>query len=118
MVSSDAVVQIAGSRYSLPVAYIGRTVTVRALLGVYGLVVDGQIITRYAVQGRGAVVMEPAHYAGLLLTGPRVAGAGASPSGFDPAYPASADIAVWDLEVYTVLVEGVNVLLLGPPSSV
>jgi hypothetical protein len=50
--------------------------------------------------------MEPAHYAGLFRVGPRGAGAGAAPPRFDPAYPASADVAVRDLEVYAALVEG------------
>lgn len=103
VVSTDAMVQIQGSRYSVPVAYVGRTVTIRALLGAYEVLADGAVIARHAARGRGAVVMEPAHYAGLLRVGRGAAVPG--PPRFDPAYPASADVTVRDLGVYAALVE-------------
>lgn len=103
VVSTDAMVQIQGSRYSVPVAYVGRTVTIRALLGAYEVLADGVVIARHAARGRGAVVMEPAHYAGLLRVGRGAAVPG--PPRFDPAYPASADVTVRDLGVYAALVE-------------
>jgi hypothetical protein len=103
VVSTDALVHIQGSRYSVPVQYVGQTVTVRELLGSFELIADGEVIARHRTRGRGAVVMEPAHYAGLLRGGRAAAIAG--PPRFDPAYPASADVAVRDLGVYAALVE-------------
>lgn len=49
--------------------------------------------------------MEPAHYAGLLR--PRGVAPAAGPPRFDPSYPATADVAVRDLDVYAAIAEGV-----------
>ena len=57
--------------------------------------------------GRHQVVMEPAHYRGLLRPGGGRAGRAAAPEPprFDPGYPASALVAVRDLAVYAAHVE-------------
>lgn len=103
VVSTDAMVQVKGSRYSVPVQYVGQSVVVRELLGSFEMLASGTVIARHEARGRGAVVMDPAHYAGLLRVGRGAAVVG--PPRFDPAYPASADVAVRDLRVYADLVE-------------
>ena len=65
------------------------------------------MIASHAAQGRHAVIMTPAHYAGLLR--PRGTPAPARPPQFDPDYPASADVAVRDLGIYAAIAEEVGV---------
>jgi hypothetical protein len=108
VVASDALVSIGGSRYSVPVRYVGATVTVRELLGSYEILHEGTVIARHARLGRHRVAMEREHYAGLLR--PRGVGGLAGPPRHDPAYPsggpAGADVAVRDLAVYAAIAEG------------
>ncbi len=105
VVATDALVAIGGSRYSVPVEYVGATVTIRELLGSYEILHAGRVVARHGRQGRHQVVMERSHYAGLL----RPRGLLVSPDGppqHDPRYPASADVATRDLAVYAALAEG------------
>jgi hypothetical protein len=62
------------------------------------------VIARHRALGRRQIVMEPAHYAGLLR--PRGAAPAAGPPRFDPGYPASADVVVRDLTIYAAIAEG------------
>ena len=109
VVAADALVAIGGSRYSVPVALVGATVTVRELLGAYEILHQGRVIARHGRHSRHQVVMDRAHYAGLLRPG-RLAGAvgaaGDGPPRHDPRYPAEADVAVRDLAVYAAIAEG------------
>lgn len=112
VVATDALVAIAGSRYSVPVRYVGATVTIRELLGAYEILHEGTVIARHHRRERHQVAMEPAHYAGLLrVPGARAAGLQPVPPQHDPGYPAfpalaaTADVAVRDLAVYAALVE-------------
>lgn len=102
-VASDCLVAIGGSRYSVPARFVGTAVVIRELLGSYEILHEGTVIARHRAVGRRQVVMEPAHYAGLLR--PRGAPAASGPPRFDPGYPASADVAVRDLAVYAALAE-------------
>jgi len=105
VVATDALVAIGGSRYSVPVTYVGETVTIRELLGSYEILHAGQVIARHGQQGRHQVVMERSPYAGLL----RPRGLVVFPDGpprHDPRYPASADVAARDWAVYAALAEG------------
>lgn len=104
VVATDALVAIGGSRYSVPVAFVGCTVTVRELLGAYEILHEGQVIARHAREGRHRVIMERAHYADLLR--PSGAAPSAGPPRHDPRYPASADVAVRDLTIYAAIAEG------------
>lgn len=107
VVAMDSLVSIGGSRYSVPVAYAGTSVVIRELLGSYEILHDGQVIARHAAVGRHQVIMEPAHYRGLLRPGGARAARGVpEPPRFDPGYPASARVAVRDLAVYAAHVEG------------
>ena len=105
VVAMDSLVSINGSRYSVPAAYAGATVMVRELLGSYEVVHEGRVIARHAAAARHQVIMDPAHYRGLLRPGPRLPRGGLEPPRFDPGYPAGATVAVRDLAVYAALVE-------------
>ena len=104
VVASDALVAIDGSRYSVPVQYVGETVTIRELLGSYEILHGGAAIARHARLGRHQVAMDRRHYAGLLR--PRDPAPALTPPRFDPGYPASADVAVRDLAIYAAIAEG------------
>ena len=111
VVATDALVAIDGSRYSVPARYVGETVTIRALLGAYEILYAGLVIARHTKQGRHHVVMEPAHYAGLLR--PSTLRPVPAPPRFDPGFPAapigndpaSAMVTVRDLAVYAAIAE-------------
>jgi transposase len=103
IVPTDALVAIDGSRYSVPVRYVGTTVVIRELAGAYEILAGDAVIARHPRLGRHRVAMEPAHYAGLLRP-PGLAPAPAPPR-WDPTYPAAADVAVRDLACYAALVE-------------
>jgi transposase len=103
VVPPDALVAIGGSRYSVPVQYVGETVTIRELLGSYEILHQGTVIARHARLGRHRVAMERRHYAGLLR--PRDLRPPPAPPRLDPRYPASADVAVRDLSVYAAVAE-------------
>lgn len=111
VVPPDALVAIGGSRYSVPVQYVGTTVTIRELLGSYEILHAGQVIARHTALGRHQVAMERAHYARLLR--PRDGGGRApapAPPRYDPTYRTVAgddsDVLVRDLQVYAALAEG------------
>lgn len=107
MVATDSLVAIGGSRYSVPVRYVGESVVIRELLGSYEILHQGTVIARHGAEGRRKVVMEPAHYAGLLR--PRGSPPPAGPPRHDPGYPAnypaSADVFVRDLGIYAAIAE-------------
>jgi hypothetical protein len=106
VVATDALVAIDGSRYSVPVRYVGATVAIRELLGAYEVLLNGEVIARHTRRGRHQVAMEPEHYAGLLRPrGHATVGAPPDPPRWDPDYPASADVAVRSLDVYAALVD-------------
>lgn len=107
VVATDALVAIGGSRYSVPVAFVGCTVTVRELLGAYEILHQGQVIARHPRRGRHQVVMERAHYADLLRPPTaRSAPLRPQPPQHDPRYPVAADVAVRDLSVYAAIADG------------
>lgn len=100
IVAADALVAIAAGRYSVPVRYVGQTVDVRETATHYVIVAGDTCIAQHAKAGRHAVVMEPAHYAGLLRPGaPPLTGA----PQWDPAYHALGAVEVRDLAIYETL---------------
>jgi transposase len=103
IVPPDALVSIAGARYSVPVRYVGQTVQVHETATQYELVIDGTCVAQHAKAARHAVVMDPAHYAGLL----RPAGRPAEPAPprWDPAYHQLGEVMVRDLGVYATVAE-------------
>jgi transposase len=106
-VAADCLVAIGGSRYSVPARYAGEAVVVRELLGSYEILHQGAVIARHAAVGRHQVVLEPAHYAGLLRprgSPPPAAG----PPRYDPGYPV-VDVAVRDLSIYAAVADETSV---------
>jgi transposase len=107
VVPSDALVAIGGSRYSVPVRYVGETVVVRELLGSYEILHQGSVIAHHTALGRHQVAMDRRHYAALLRPPGRDGTTQPpAPPRYDPAYrthAATADVAevaVRDLAVY------------------
>lgn len=103
-VPSDALVSIAAARYSVPVRYVGTTVTVHETATHYEIFHDGTYLARHEKAGRHAVVMAPEHYAGLLRPGKPLPPA--TPPRWDPAYFRLGEVPARDLAVYEALVEG------------
>jgi transposase len=102
IVPPDALVAISAARYSVSVRYVGARVRVRETTGGYEILYEDTVIARHGRAQRHQVVMDPAHYAGLLRPGRAPA---PMPPRFDPSYPASGDVAVRDLAVYAPLAE-------------
>ena len=68
-VANDALVTVGAARYSVPVEFVGQTVSVHEGIGHYEFFHHQRLIARHQKAVRYSVVMEPAHYAGLLRTG-------------------------------------------------
>ncbi|MFQ5793234.1 MAG: IS21 family transposase, partial [Acidobacteriota bacterium] len=102
-VPSDALVSIAAARYSVPIRYVGTTVTVHETASHYEIFHDQECIARHEKANRHAVVMDPAHYTGLLRPGRSAPPA--TPPRWDPAYHQLGEVAVRDLALYAALVE-------------
>jgi transposase len=97
-VATDALVSIDGSRYSVPAALVGATVTVREHASDFSIWHGDTVVATHPRRGRRQVVMLPAHYAGLLRVD-RTPLAAAPPQ-YDPRYPRSGEVAARDLGVY------------------
>ena len=100
-VPADALVAIAAGRYSVPVQYVGTTVTVAETATHYEISSGPTIIARHLKRPRFSVTMEPAHYAGLF----RPTATTARPPQADPAYRPFGEVEVRDLAIYADLVE-------------
>lgn len=101
-VPSDALVAIAAARYSVPVQYVGMTVSVQETNTHYELFYEHTCIARHAKAPRHAVVMEPAHYRGLLRV-PSHAAAAPPPPQWDPGYRQLGEVAVRELALYAAV---------------
>jgi transposase len=97
-VANDALVTIGAARYSVPVEYVGQTVSVQESAAHYEIFHHQRLIARHARVERHGVVMEPGHYAGLL----RVAAAAelAPPPRHDPYFAGFGEVMVRDLKLY------------------
>jgi transposase len=100
-VASDALVAVGAARYSVPVAYVGQTVRVHEGVGHYEFFHQDQLIARHPKADRYSVVMEPAHYAGLLRPGaPPPLG---TPPRCDPYFNGFGEVLVRDLQLYEAI---------------
>lgn len=102
-VPTDALVAIGAARYSVPVQYVGTTVTVQETTTHYEIFQGTTCIARHAKAPRHTVVMDRAHYQGLLRPG------GTAPTGgpplWDPAYQPIGEVMVRSLTHYAAVAE-------------
>ena len=103
-VANDALVTVGAARYSVPVAYVGKTVSVHENPGHFEFFHQGQLIARHQKAVRHSVVMEPAHYAGLLRQGDKLPPG--TPPRFDPYYGGFGEVLVRDLQLYEAISQG------------
>jgi transposase len=103
-VANDALVAVGAARYSVPVAYVGQTVSVHEDIGHYEFFHRDQLIARHPKAVRYSVVMEPAHYAGLLRPGDHPPPG--TPPRFDPYYSGFGEVLVRDLQLYEAIGQG------------
>ena len=102
-VPTDALVSLGASRYSVPVRYVGETVTVHESSSHYEIFHGDALIFRHEKAPRHSVVMVPEHYAGLLRAARSLPPA--TPPQWDPVYLRLGEVAVRDLSVYEALSE-------------
>jgi transposase len=101
-VANDALVTIGAARYSVPVEFVGQAVSVHEDIAHYEFFHHQRLIARHPKAARYSVVMEPAHYAGLL----RVSGSkcvGTPPPRFDPYFGELGEVMVRDLKLYEIV---------------
>ena len=102
-VPADGLVAIGAARYSVPVQYVGTTVTVQETATHYDIFQGAVCIARHLKAPRHTVVMEPAHYQGLLRPGGSAPAVG--PPLWDPAYQSVGEVMVRDLARYAAVAE-------------
>jgi transposase len=102
-VPTDALVAIAAARYSVPVEYVGTTVHVQETSHHYEIFHGGMCIVRHAKTTRHAVVVDRAHYRGLLCAGESAATP--RPPQWDPGYGDLGEVMVRDLALYAAVAE-------------
>jgi hypothetical protein len=103
-VANDALVTLGAARYSVPVEYVGRTVSVQESATDYEIFHQDKLIARHAKTARHSVVMVPAHYAGLLRAGGSPSPT--APPRFDPYFDGFGEVMVRDLKLYDALSQG------------
>ncbi len=97
-VATDALVSIAGSRYSVPAQFVGQRVTVVEHATAFSIHHDHVQIAQHARRGRAQVVMDPAHYTGLLRVDRTPLAL--QPPQHDPRYAGRGEVITRDLTVY------------------
>lgn len=102
-VPTDALVAIGAARYSVPVQYVGTTVTVQETTTHYEIFQGTTCIARHAKAPRHTVVMDRAHYQGLFRPG--APPPSASPPRWDPAYQPVGEVMVRSLTHYAAVAE-------------
>lgn len=108
VVATDALVSIAGSRYSVPARLVGATVAVHELATGFEIRHGDTVVAEHERQTRKhQVVMQPEHYAGLLRVDRTPLQR--TPPQYDPRYPrSSSEVAVRDLSIYEELYEEIS----------
>ena len=103
-VPADCLVSIAASRYSVPVQYVGQTVSVHESATHFEIFHAASLIARHEKSRRHSVVMDPEHYRGLLRAG-RNSSTQPPPPQWDPAYLGLGEVAVRNLAVYDTIAQ-------------
>ena len=96
--ANDALVAVGAARYSVPVEYVGLIVSVHEGTDHYEIFCQDRLVARHQKATRHSVLMEQAHYAGLLLVGRR--NAPPAPPRFDPNFGPLGEVMVRDLALY------------------
>jgi len=65
-VANDALVEVGAARYSVPVEYVRLIVSVHESTDHYEIFHQDRLVARHQKAARYSVLMEQAHYAGLL----------------------------------------------------
>ena len=97
-VATDALVSIAGSRYSVPAQFVGTRVQVYEHATTFSIHHEQTQIAQHVRHGRAQVVMDPAHYAGLLRVNRTPLAL--QPPQHDPRYAGRGEVTTRDLTVY------------------
>ena len=97
-VATDALVAVGAARYSVPAEYVGTVVSVQENAEHYQFFHQEKLVARHPKAARHSVVMDPAHYAGLLRVG-RQAALPPAPR-FDPNFSRLGEVMVRDLALY------------------
>jgi transposase len=97
-VANDALVAVGAARYSVPAEYVGRLVSVHESANQYEFFHQGKLVAHHPKAARHSVIMDPAHYAGLLRVG-REASLSQAPR-FDPNFGPLGEVVVRDLALY------------------
>jgi transposase len=103
-VANDALVAVGAARYSVPVEYVGRIVSVQESAEHFEFFHQDKMVARHPKAARHSVVMEPGHYAGLLRVGGRPPFA--PPPRFDPNFAQRGEVMVRDLALYEAVSQG------------
>jgi len=97
-VANDALVAVGAARYSVPAEYVGALISVQESAEHYEFFHEGKLVARHQKAVRHSVLMEPAHYAGLLRVN-REAALPPAPR-FDPNFSRLGEVMVRDLALY------------------
>jgi transposase len=97
-VANDALVAVGAARYSVPAEYVGMVVSVQESAEHYEFFHQDKLVARHQKAVRHSVMMDPAHYAGLL----RVSRQAALPPAprFDPNFGRLGEVMVRELALY------------------
>ena len=101
IVADDALVSVAGSRYSVPARLVGATVEIFESAAGFAMQHGDTIVAEHVRRPRQQVVMDPAHYTGLLRVDrtPRAL----APPQYDPRYQHVGLVERRDLAIYEAL---------------
>ena len=103
IVATDALVSVAGSRYSVPARLVGTTVEVHESATGFVMQQANTVVASHARRPRRQVVMDPAHYAGLLRVDRTPLAV--RPPQYDPRYQHVGVVEARDLAIYDVIAE-------------
>lgn len=103
IVAADALVSVAGSRYSVPARLVGATVEVHESAAGFAIQHADTLVAEHVRRPRHHVVMDPAHYAGLLRVdrSARIL----HPPHYDPRYQQVGVVEARDLAIYDAIAE-------------
>jgi len=103
-VANDALVAVGAARYSVPVEYVGLLVSVHESTDHYEIFHQDRLVARHQKAARYSVLMDQAHYAGLLRVGRR--NGLPAPPRFDPNFGPLGEVMVRDLALYEAASQG------------